>query len=164
MQNRETVPSVENTSRRSLLLGAAAAATAVVASKSAIAADNGHAHHKHHNHGAMGQANQEIIDTAMHCIKTGEACLDHCIMLIKDGDTEMAKCLETVTEMLPMCTALSKLATYQSKHLVALAKVCIDVCKDCKKECDKHKDKHDTCKACAESCDECIKACEKIVA
>ncbi|GKT11528.1 MAG: hypothetical protein ISEC1_P0492 [Thiomicrorhabdus sp.] len=36
-----------------------------------------------------------------------------------------------------MCTTLSKLATYQSKYLVALAKICIDVCKDYQKECKK---------------------------
>ncbi len=75
----------------------------------------------------------------------------------------MAKCAETVTEMLVLCDGLSKMASYQSSHLKKLAKVCVAVCKDCKYECEKRSDKHAACKACEDSCGDCIDACEKIV-
>lgn len=144
--------------RRDLLKGAvvATAAMATGASSSVIGASNEHMHH--------GNPNTALVDTALDCLKTGQACLDHCIDLFKMGDTSVADCADKVTEMLAMCNALSQMASYQSKHLAAVAKVCAAVCKDCKKACDKHADKHEACKACAKSCEDCIEACEKIAA
>ncbi len=144
--------------RRDLLKGAvvATAAMATGASSSVMGSSHEHMHH--------GNPNTGLVDTALDCVKTGQACLDHCIDLFKMGDTSVADCADKVTEMLAMCNALSQMASYQSKHLAAVAKVCAAVCKDCKKACDKHADKHEACKACAESCEECIKACEKIAA
>ena len=142
-------------SRRDILLGAAAVAT-TVASSAAFSA-TGHEHHKMNS-------NTDLIDTALDCIKTGQACNDHCIDLVKGGDTSIAECMSTVSEMLAACAALSQLASYKSKHLPALAKVCLAVCEDCEKECQKHEDKHAECKACADSCRDCIKACKKVAA
>ena len=141
--------------RRDLLKGAVAA-SAVMASGTALASSKDHSHHQNSNLG--------VVDTALDCVKNGQVCLDHCIDLFKQGDTSVADCADKVTEMLAMCTALSQMASYQSKHLAAFAKVCAAVCKDCKKACDKHADKHQACKACAESCEDCIKACENIAA
>jgi len=79
-------------------------------------------------------------------------------------DAMIANCLDSVADMLPMCAGLAKLASNQSSHLKALAKVCIAICEDCEKECRKHEDKHAECKACAESCAACIKECKQLVA
>lgn len=143
-------------SRRDLLKGAIAASAATMASGTVLAG-TGHQHHDHIN------SNTALIDTSMDCLKKGQACLDHCFELLKKGDNSIAECADKVNEMLVMCTALSQMASYQSKHLKELAKVCVAACKDCKKECDKH-DKHAECKACSDSCADCIKACEKIAA
>jgi len=147
---------VENKSRREILMGAAAVA-ATLATESAFAGSG----HEHHN---MGSANDEIIKTALDCVETGLACNDHCITLLKEGDTSIVNCMDILSETLAMCNALAQMASYNSSHLPAVAKVCIDVCKDCEKECRKHEKKHAACKACADSCKACIKACKKIVA
>ena len=106
-----------------------------------------------HSHMQHGNPNSAVIDTALDCVKNGQACLDHCIELFKMGDNSVANCADKVTEMLAMCNALSQMASYQSKHLAKFAKVCAAVCKDCKKACDEH-----------QACKACIKVCEKIVA
>jgi Cys-rich four helix bundle protein (predicted Tat secretion target) len=146
-------------SRRQVLLGAAAvAATATAGSSSAFAAmEHDHSHHMMNN-------NEAAIDAALGCLKKGQACLDHCIELFKTGDTSVAKCADTVSEMLAMCTALSQMASYNSKHLAKVAGVCRQVCLDCEKECRKHEDKHAACKACAESCERCAAECKKLAA
>lgn len=113
-----------------------------------------------HSHMHHGNPNSAVIDTALDCLKNGQACLDHCIELFKMGDNSVANCADKVTEMLAMCTALSQMASYNSMHLAKFAKVCAAVRKDCKKACDKHK----ACKDCSDSCKKCIKECEKIAA
>lgn len=146
-------------SRRDLLKGAVAASAAIATgvSGTVLAGSN----HDHMNH---GNPNAALVDTSLDCLKTGQACLDHCIQLFKQGDTSVADCADKVNEMLAMCTALSKMASYNSSHLAEVAKVCAAVCKDCKKACEKHAKKHKACKECAASCEDCIKACEKIAA
>lgn len=150
-------------SRRNLLKSAiatgatSAAIAATLTTKTANAGDKDHSHHKHH-----ANKNKKVIETALTCLKDGQACLDHCFVLLKDGDNEMARCAETVTEMLVMCDGLSKMASYRSPHLKDFAKVCAAVCKDCQDECKKHSDKHAECKACEESCADCIEACDNI--
>ncbi len=141
--------------RRDLLKGAIVATTTMAAG-SVFASTNEHMHHSNSNSG--------LVDTALDCVKTGQACLGHCLDLFKQGDNSVADCADKVTEMLAMCTALSQMASYNSKHLASFAKVCASVCKDCKKACEKHAKKHKACKACAESCEHCIKACEKVAA
>ena len=143
--------------RRDLLKGAVVA-SAAMASSTVFGSNDDHGHMHH------GNPNASLVDTSLDCIKSGQACLDHCIDLFKKGDTSVANCADKVTEMLAMCNALSQMASYQSKHLGKLAKVCAEVCKDCKKACEEHADKHKACKDCAESCEKCIKACEKIAA
>lgn len=146
---------LENKDRREILLGAAAVA-ATLATGSAMA-ETDHSHH-------MMNKNTALVDTALDCIKNGQACNDHCIDLVKSGDTTIADCMATVTEMLAACTALSQLASAQSSHLAAMAKVCASICEDCEKECRKHEKKHQACKACADSCHDCIEACKKVTA
>ena len=147
--------------RRDLIKGALAAsaiAGSALSAKSAVAADDKNDHHAHH----AKNKNENVVDTALVCMKDGQACLDHCFILLKDGDKEMASCAESVTEMLVMCDGLAKMASYRSPHLKDFAKVCAAVCKDCQDECEKHSDKHVECKQCADSCADCIKACDNI--
>ena len=114
--------------RRDLLKGAVVA-SAAMASGTVFGSSN---HHHHSN------SNTELVDTALDCIKTGQACLDHCFELFKQGDNSVAECADTVNEMLAMCTALTQMASSQSKHLAEVAKVCAAVCRDCKKACRIH--------------------------
>ncbi len=144
-------------SRRKVLLGAAAVAATATTGSSAAFAGMEHDHHSGNRHDA-------VIDSALDCIKTGQACIEHCIGLFKTGDTSVAECADTVQEMLAMCTALTQMASYNSKQLPQVARICREVCLSCEKECRKHEDKHAQCKACAESCETCAKECKKIAA
>jgi Cys-rich four helix bundle protein (predicted Tat secretion target) len=155
MTDEQLLEQPEDSGRRNMLLGAAAMTATLAAGKTFASSE--HQHHKMNK-------NTAVIDAAMDCVKKGDACLDHCIELVKMGDTSIAECLATVTDMLPLCTALAKLASNQSSHLTELANVCISVCESCEKECRKHEKKHVECKNCAESCAACIKECKKIAA
>ena len=150
--------------RRNLIKGAGALAAvfATGISQSVLAETTDHSH-KHHVHTVDLELNR-VIDHAMDCIKKGETCNQHCIDLFKAGDTSVAACADSVQEMLASCTAMSKLAAYNSRHLNAFMKVCINVCEDCEKECRKHEDKHAECKACADSCADCVKVCNEYLA
>ena len=146
--------------RRQVLVGAGAA-LAAAGMPQAFASEQEHKH-EHHGHGSA--KHMGVIESTLHCIRDGEACLDHCIDLFKSGDTSVAKCAETVTEMLAMCTAMNKMASYHSSLAPELARICIKACEACEKECNEHADKHAACKACAKSCKDCIKACKAIAA
>lgn len=151
--------------RRQVLFGAAAvAATATTLGSGSVFAGSHSGHDGHDHHAMMMEKNEPAIDAALDCMKKGQACIDHCIELFKSGDTSVAKCADTVQEMLAMCTALSHMASYNSKHLAKLAGICRQVCLDCEKECRKHEDKHAACKACAESCEHCAQECKKLAA
>tara|TARA_R110002096_G_scaffold21169_10_gene69130 strand:+ start:594 stop:1061 length:468 start_codon:yes stop_codon:yes gene_type:complete len=154
MSNAKSEMSI-NSYRRNLLLGTAVMTASIAAGSASATSES------HHHHGDM--LNNDLIDAALDCIKKGEACSNHCIALIKQGDHSLADCLDSVGETLAMCAALSKMASSQSDYLGDLAKVCIDVCRDCEKECEVHADKHAECKACMESCAVCIDECEKII-
>ncbi len=146
--------------RRSLLLGAAALTAVAAAGPAAASSRDEHEHNHEHAHGEENP----LVESALDCVKTGERCAAHCIELFKTGDTSLARCLAAVTEMLPMCTALARLAATNSRHLPALAQVCISVCEDCEKACRKHEKEHPECRECAEACAECIEDCRKFLA
>jgi Cys-rich four helix bundle protein (predicted Tat secretion target) len=150
MQRREVLKSV-------------AGAMAVAMATSAIAATQDHEHH--HDHGAAdGKSYAGLIDSSSDCLKTGEACVAHCLVLLGQGDKEMAACAQSVSELLASCSALMKLASQGSKFTPAMARVVADVCADCETECRKHENKHDQCKACADSCAACLKECKALAA
>lgn len=157
IQESETI---ENRGRRDMLLGAAVVTTLAAGN---VMGASGHEHHEGH---MMEPSNRDtsLIDAALHCVKSGQICNDHCIELVKKGDTSIAECLASVSDMLVTCEGLSRLAANNSKHLAAFAKVCISVCKDCERACAEHENHHAECRACAQSCRECIKACEKVAA
>jgi len=151
-----------HSSRRTLLKGAGgiAALAAMGLVQEAIGATSEHEHHHH----VMEDTRARLIDSAMACIKAGDACNQHCIELFKSGDTSLAGCADSVQDMVATCTALTKLAASNSRHLKTMAQLCMNVAEDCEKECRKHADKHDECKSCANGCLECIDACKAYLA
>jgi len=146
-------------SRRDILLGATAVATAASLSTSGTAS----ASMDHHMH-AIPASRQKVINASLGCVKAGQECIQHCIDMFKMKDTSMAECIDAAQEMLATCTAISQLASYDSRHLKEFAATCIKVCEDCKDACDEHADKHRACKACSDSCADCIKACKDYIA
>lgn len=145
--------------RRDILTAAGAAMAGVLVSP-AFAADD-HAHHGHDH--AAANPHAKLAETALDCVKTGDACLAHCFQSFQAGDLTLAACAQKVDELLAVCRALAKLAANGSPQLAAYAKVAQLVCRDCEKECRKHADKHATCKACAESCAACAEQCGKLI-
>ncbi len=145
-------------------LGAMTAqAMAAETGKTKPAAASADAHH-HHHHAASATPAKAVIAAATDCLVKGEACLAHCLVLLGEGDKDMAACARSVSQMLPVCTALQKLAIQDSKYLKSYAALAAQVCEDCEKECRKHEKKHDECKACAESCAACLKECKALAA
>jgi Cys-rich four helix bundle protein (predicted Tat secretion target) len=142
------------------MLTALAAAVAGALTTNAVAAEHDH----HHHHAAAGSNNAALAASAADCLQKGEACLAHCLVLLGQGDKEMAACAQSVNEMMAICTALMRLAGQNSKHTATLAKLAADVCAGCEKECRKHENQHAECKACAESCAACLKECQKVAA
>lgn len=152
--------------RREALKTTGAAALAALVGD-ALAAEHDHAKMQH-DHAAMGHGDMKnpylkLIQTSGDCIQKGQLCIDHCLMLLADGDKDMAACARSVHQMLALCGALQQLASYQSKQVKPLAKVAMAMCKDCEDECRKHEKKHAACHDCAESCAACYKECKLIV-
>lgn len=144
--------------RRELLLGGMALAGAALAG-SAQAAEHDMSMHEHH-HAAPGHAS--LAASASDCIQKGEVCLSHCLVLLGDGDQEMAACAQSVNQMLALCGALQQLANQNSKLLPKLAAIAMDACNQCEEACKKHAGKHEQCKVCGERCAACAKECKKL--
>jgi len=157
MQNDST------SSRRDFMVRASAAAAALAAG-AAVADQHGGQHKKKHQHHHHQQPDGALVRSALHCVRDGRLCADHCIDLLKTGDTTLADCLDRVSELAQACDTLAWMASHQSPHLPAYARVTIDVCKDCREECLKHAETHEICGTCADSCEDCIKECERVLA
>ncbi len=149
--------------RRELLLGAVAMAATATAGKAFSAEMD----HEHMNMGMMhdhkSTRNEKLIAAASDCVLKANICLQHCIVLMGQGDKELAACSKSASQVAAICTALQQLASAESKSLPQLAKVAMDICKDCEDEC-KKTDKHPECKACGEACAACYKECKAIAA
>lgn len=144
--------------RRDILKTTGAAALAALVSD----AWADHAEHAGHDHGVMANPYAKLIAATSTCTVKGQACINHCLMLLGDGDKAMADCARSVQQMLAVCGALQQLASAGSSHLKPLAKVAMDVCKDCENECRKHDKKHTACKECGDACAACYKECKAI--
>jgi len=145
--------------RREMLLGAAAAGTAAWMSN-AMAADEHPQHMQHH----VGGKYLPLLDSTADCVRTGENCLAHCLIVLGEGDKEMSGCSKSVNQMLSVCNALMRLAAQESSYVPKMAAVAAQVCKDCEDQCRKHEKKHEECKACAEACVACLKECKRVAA
>jgi len=161
MTDKKNSPNEEVSSeRRNVLigagmLGAGALATAATVS-SAFAGEHGHMDHGKHT----GSKHAKMIALLHECIRTGDVCINHCLMEFKSGDTAMADCAKVVLETGAFCAAHAKMATLESKHMKEMCELSIKMCADCEKECRKHEKKHSSCKACADACAACIKECK----
>jgi len=145
---------------------ATGAAVLAMAATSAMAEET----HHDHDHAMMGHVaptlppNLKLIDIASLCLRTGLVCMNHCLDSFTKGDLSLAGCARTVDQMESVCATLEKLASINSPHLPAMAKIALAVCLECEKECRKHADHHAECKACAEACLACAEECRKIAA
>jgi len=146
--------------RRDLLVGAGAIGAGALAST--LLAGNAFAagpHELMHQH-ATGSSHEKMIAALHECMRTGDDCLQHCLMEFKSGDTEMTDCARLVIETGAFCSAHAKLATMNSANMKELCELNIKFCSACEKECRKFEKKHSTCKACADACASCIKECK----
>ncbi|MDC0717572.1 Csp1 family four helix bundle copper storage protein [Nannocystis bainbridge] len=109
-------------------------------------------HGDHGDHAGHHAGDDATLTVATDCLKTGEVCVQHCFVLLGQGDTSMAACARSAHEMLAVTRALLVLAAGPSEHLPAQAKVALAVGERCEAECRKHEAKHPACKACAEAC------------
>jgi hypothetical protein len=71
--------------------------------------------------------------------------------------------MNSVSTMLPMCTAVARFAAFDAPRLKEVVKLCVDVCNDCEKECRKHEQHHAQCKNCADSCAAFIREGKKVI-
>lgn len=149
--------------RRDILKTAGAVGIAAFVSE-ALAAHEGHDHHGSHDHAKMKNPYGKLMASTADCVGRGQLCVDHCLMLLAEGDTNMAGCARSVHQMLAVCGALQQLASLNSPHLKAMAKVAMAVCKDCEDECRKHEKKHAVCSDCAEACANCYRECKAVAA
>jgi len=111
-----------------------------------------------HDHGTRGAQYAKLATTAADCVLRGQECLDHCISLVKSGDTSIADCMKSVEELIAACAGLRVLTISNSKNLRDFARAVQPICQACETECRKHAGKHAKCKACGESCTACIDA------
>lgn len=147
--------------RRELLIGVAAVAATTLSGR-ALAASQAHMHGGvSHDH--VSSRNEKLLAAAADCVLKANVCLQHCIVSLGRGDTELAACAQSSSQVIAMCTALQQMAAAESKYLPQLAKVCMEVCKACEEEC-KKTEKHPECKACKEACSACYKECKAIAA
>ena len=140
--------------RRDFIATAGTIATLAAVTAPALAEE-----HEHHHHGDGPYA--MLVHRASDCVISAEACLAHCLDLFAAQDTSVAACAKTVTEVLAVCGALTKIALANSPRLVAYAHTAEAFCRACADECKKHADKHAPCKACMDACLACADECAK---
>jgi Cys-rich four helix bundle protein (predicted Tat secretion target) len=135
--------------RRTLLSAAAGATALVVGGAHAQQAQD------HSAHGA-GQ-HQKLAAAAGECVLKGQECMNHCINVVKAGDTSLADCMKSVEDLIAACNALRVLTISNSTNLRTFARAVEPICQACETECRKH-ERHAECKACGDSCKACIDA------
>src|SRR5688572_13958216 len=90
-------------------------------------------------------ANNDVANAVQRCLTTAYACRELCVATLQKGDTMMAACMRTVSDMIPLCEAVAQLSASKSKHLKKAVAACIDACTDCEAECKKHAGMHAEC-------------------
>lgn len=119
-------------------------------------------HAGHHAHTAAPAAaavtpeQKALAGAAADCLVAGNTCLAHCLRDLATGSTMMKDCAAAVSQMLPICEAMTKLAAQGSKHTAALAPLCKAACQDCADACRPHAGHHDECAACLAACEATI--------
>ena len=104
-----------------------------------------------HNHADHAPKHPGALEAANDCSEKGRLCLAHCLVSFQEGDTTLATCAKSVSEMLSLCDAFAAQVVNNSKYIEGIADVCRTACADCEKECRKHEE-HIECKAWAQAC------------
>ena len=106
-------------------------------------------HAEHAGHGDAG-----VVEAAGKCVAAGQVCLQHCIGLLAGGDTTMAECARSTTDMVAVSQAAQALAAGDSPQLKAQAAVALAAVTRCAEACSVHAAKHEVCRTCGERCKE----------
>ena len=142
---------------RRMLLASAGALTTALTGGLALAADG--PGHKHADHAPR---HPELLDAANHCSDRARRCLAHCLVSFQEGDTALATCARSVSDMISLCEALSAQVVSNSDYIDGTAQVCRAACVDCEKECRKHEDDHVECRESADACAKLIMAIDNM--
>ena len=164
--DRNHRPESSSLTRRAFVAGAGAAALAAGVGKAWAGSHEHDGHGDHADHAGHGDHGKyaSLQQAALDCVGKSEACIAHCLVQLKAGNTAMADCASAVQAMNAACTGLASLAALGSKHLPKYAQACIEICESCEEECRKHEKVHEVCRECAESCKACIAECRKVAA
>ena len=109
--------------------------------------------------GQLSSRNDKLIAAASECVFRANNCLQHCIVLLGQGNKTMAACAKSAMQLAAIGSALEQMAATESRHLGHLAKVVKEMCRDCEHLCKKF-EKYPECKACGEACAVCYKECD----
>ena len=145
------------------LIGLVGAAAASAAAGRIVAAESSGQPiaHDHRDHGGAAGKYAALVASTTECINTGEACLDHCLTLLAQGERQLAQCARSVQSTIAACTALRQLAAVNSPRVAEFARIVALVCEDCRAECHKQSE-HAPCKKCEEACEACATACRAV--
>ena len=113
---------------------------------------------------AVSNEGLALAQALAQCITTGNACLDHCLVLLGSGDTSLAECSKAVRNMLAVCSATQVLVLSKPVYVKPAVQLCIDACTDCESACRKHAEQHVVCKTCADACTATVKAAHAYLA
>jgi Cys-rich four helix bundle protein (predicted Tat secretion target) len=103
-----------------------------------------------------------LVASAAHCSQAGAVCLAHCHVRLAEGETALAACASSVSQLLAACDAMVTLASLDSQYVPAFAAVLHTICVDCEAECRKHP-QHPQCVACGDACAECAEQCQAVM-
>lgn len=159
MNRREMVQVALATAAAHTVITNLACSAAPKDAKAAPAADPHAGHNPPAAAPAAGSTSVEqkaLAQAAADCVVVGSACLAHCLRDLATGSTMMKDCAAAVSQMLPLCEAMTKLAAQGSKHAAALAPLCKTACQECADACRPHAGHHDECAACLAACEATI--------
>jgi Cys-rich four helix bundle protein (predicted Tat secretion target) len=111
---------------------------------------------------AAGGTAQTLTAAAAQCVRSGEACMQHCLDELAKGDKSLAECAQMVNQMLAVCRAIGPIVDARGKYVKPMAQICADVCTDCEAACRKHASHHAICAECADACAAVVKAAKAV--
>lgn len=107
---------------------------------------------------------QALSSAASECVRSGEACMQHCLNELAKGDKTLGECAQMVNQMLAVCRAVGPIVDAKGKYVRPMAQLCADVCTDCEAACRKHAQHHAICAQCADACATVVKAAKALAA
>ena len=96
----------------------------------------------------------ECIDNCFEAAQASEWCATECA---REGDADMARCIELCRDVADLTTLHARLMARDSAYSSDLAATCADLCEECADECARHDDEH--CQVCADVLRECVDSC-----